>query len=53
VKSTWPGVSIRWISCFFPLERGAAAVIVVPHVGLAVVDLADLVDLARVERESR
>ena len=53
VKSTWPGVSIRWISCLLPLEGGggggdgdaALALLRHPvHLGLAVVDLADLVD---------
>ena len=31
VKSTWPGVSIRWISCFFHSNVVAAAVIVIPR----------------------
>jgi hypothetical protein len=31
VKSTCPGVSIRWISCFFHSNVVAAAVIVIPR----------------------
>ena len=60
VKSTWPGVSIRWISCLLQAQVVAAAVMVMPRSApaaiqsiwdCAVVDLADLVDLARVVQE--
>ena len=60
VKSTWPGRVDQVDLVLLPLERGrgggdrdaALALLLHPvHLGLAVVDLADLVDLSRVEQE--
>ncbi len=60
VKSTWPGRVDQVDLVLLPLERGrgrgdrdpALALLLHPvHLGLAVVDLADLVDLAGVEQE--
>ena len=61
VKSTWPGVSMRWMLVAAPLEGGggggdgdaALALLGHPvHLGLAVVHLADLVDASGVEEEA-
>ena len=61
VKSTWPGVSMRWMSWLRQVKRGgrggdgdaALALLRHPvHLRLAVVDLADLVDAPGVEEEA-